>query len=292
MSIVYDSYSYGKKGDSTVEIRKEMVKLHEHLMKEKLDFAWIDSASKEYSQAITRLLFMSSIHSSVLDVHSLRKEMEPSGEVEFWCSAVLEEDENGLIQALETINQIVQGLNTFQATSILQVFKENAMPTLGNTVCEQVHAFRDYLMDIQIQGYALVSTCLNYNGSLTIDPLLQLGIERLKQQEDILGGRFNDWYAYGKASCSYQIQQFGRQDHCIKVSDDSVELFNDYSLVELKMCDRNNPTEDTQWIYNKDSWQIVPRNNQSLCLQKLFDGYNVGIPIVLKQCQKYQVVTY
>ena len=284
-------YSYGQSGGSTLEIRKEMVKLNQHLMKDKLDYAWIDSASKEYSKAITRLLFMSSIHSSVLDVHSLRKEMEPSGEVEFWCNAVLETEDHGLIQALETINQIVQGLNTFQATSILGVFKENAMPTSTSTVCQQVHAFRDYLMDIQIQGYALVSTCLNYNGSLAIDPLVELGLKRLKQQEEILGGRFNDWYAYGKASCSYQIQQFGRQDHCIKVSsDDTVELFNDYSLVELKECDRNRPAEDTQWIYNKVSWQIVPRNNQSLCLQKLFNGYNAGIPIVLKQCQQYQVL--
>ena len=284
-------YSYGQSGGSTLEIRKEMVKLNQHLMKDKLDYAWINSASEEYSQAITRLLFMSSIHASVLDVHSLRKEMEPSGEVEFWCNAVLEAEDNGLIQALETINQIVQGLNTFQATSILEVFKENAMPTSSSTVCQQVHEFRDYLMDIQIQGYALVSTCLNYNGSLAIEPLLEMGLKRLKQQEEILGGRFNDWYAYGKASCSYQIQQFERQDHCIKVSD-TVELFNDYSLVELKECDRNRPTEDTQWIYNKVSWQIVPRNNQSLCLQKLFNGYNVGIPIVLKQCQQYQVLYY
>ena len=149
--------------------------------------------------------------------------------------------------------------------------------------------FRDYLLNIQIQGYALVTTCLNYNGSATSEPLLKLGFERLKQQENILGGRFNDWFNYGKASCSYQIQQFSRQNYCLTIPiEQNVQLFNDYTLVKLVQCDITEPKENTQWIYNKNSWQIVPRNNQSLCLQKLFDGYNGGIPIVLKECQKYQ----
>ena len=80
-----------------------MLKLNQHLMDRKLDFAWIDSASKEYYEALTRILFLSSIHTSVLDVHSLTREMEPSGEVEFWCNAVLDKTENGLIQVSSTL---------------------------------------------------------------------------------------------------------------------------------------------------------------------------------------------
>ena len=54
-----------------------------------------------------------------------------------------------------------------------------------------------------------------------------------------------------------------------------------------RQCDTKTPDEKSQWIYNKVAWQIVPRRNQSQCLQKLFDGYNVGNPIVLKQCHRH-----
>jgi hypothetical protein len=54
-----------------------------------------------------------------------------------------------------------------------------------------------------------------------------------------------------------------------------------------RQCDTTTPDEKSQWIYNKVAWQIVPRRNQSQCLQKLFDGYNVGNPIVLKQCHRH-----
>ncbi len=99
------------------------------------------------------------------------------------------------------------------------VFKENAKTYGGGgNVCKQVHAFRDFLMAMQIQGYALLSSALNYRGHHdAVHALAKVALERLKQQEAVLGGRYNDWYNYGKASCSYQIPMLAKQDKCIKV---------------------------------------------------------------------------
>lgn len=53
---------------------------------------------------------------------------------------------------------------------------------------------RDYLTGIQIQGYALLSTALNYLGHhQAVHALLDLAMERFKEQEEILGNRHNDW---------------------------------------------------------------------------------------------------
>ena len=95
--------------------------------------------------------------------------------------------------------------------------------------------FRDYLTGIQIHGYALVSTCLNYKKQHEIFHVLsKVGLDRLLQQETALGGYYNDWYHYGKASCSYQIQMLKQQDKCIRVPDEqSLELFNDYQNVKI-----------------------------------------------------------
>ena len=61
-------------------------------------------------------------------------------------------------------------------------------------ICKQVHNYRDYLIASQIQGYAVLSTALNYaNNHPTVHKLAEIGFERLKQQEKKLGGRFNDW---------------------------------------------------------------------------------------------------
>ena len=60
-----------------------------------------------------------------------------------------------------------------------------------------------------------------------------------------------------------------------------------HNVMLFRHCNTKTPEENSQWIYNQISWQIVPRKNQSQCLQKLFDTYNVGNPIVLKQCHRH-----
>ena len=48
-----------------------------------------------------------------------------------------------------------------------------------------------------IQGYALLSTALNYkNQHSIVHELAEIAFERLKQQEKTLGSRFNDWQVY------------------------------------------------------------------------------------------------
>ena len=63
--------------------------------------------------------------------------------------------------------------------------------------------------------------------------------------------------------------------------------FNE-SFSSISKCHFKDPHANEQWIYNKVSWQIVPRSNQSMCVQKLFNGYNAGTPIVLKPCHRHQ----
>ena len=90
----------------------------------------------------------------------------------------------------------MQGLNTLNGISIVGVFSEQVRPSKdeGRPFCDQVHAFRDYLVGIQIQGYALVSTAFNYlDDHESVQKLLALALERLTQQEKVLGGRHNDW---------------------------------------------------------------------------------------------------
>jgi hypothetical protein len=139
------------------------------------------------------------------------------------------------------------------------------------------------------QGYALVSAALNFkNQHSKVHQLAKLAMDRLKQQESILGGRYNDWYHYGKASCSYMIPMLSKHDKCIEIPDIEIELFNDYQMVKTGHCNPASAKPNQQWIYNRISWQIVPRFNQSQCLQKLFDGYNNGTPIVLKECHRHK----
>ena len=55
--------------------------------------------------------------------------------------------------------------------------------------------FRDYLTGVQIQGYALLSTALNHVGHhQAVHVLLELAMQRFKEQENILGDRHNDWF--------------------------------------------------------------------------------------------------
>ena len=61
---------------------------------------------------------------------------------------------------------------------------------------------------------------------------------------------------------------------------------------QFRNCNLKTPEENEQWIYNEVSWQIVPRTNQTMCIQKLFDGYRVGNPIVLKPCQRISKYGY
>ena len=57
--------------------------------------------------------------------------------------------------------------------------------------------------------------------------------------------------------------------------------------ISYRNCASVNPVPEEQWIYNKVSWQITPKWNRSYCLQKHLDGYNNGIPIVLRRCQRH-----
>ena len=53
---------------------------------------------------------------------------------------------------------------------------------------------RDYLTGVQLQGYALLAAALNAEGHHgAVHALLDLGMQRFKEQENILGTRFNDW---------------------------------------------------------------------------------------------------
>ncbi len=117
----------------------------------------------------------------------------------------------------------------------MSVFKDNARGfEEATTVCEDVHAFRDFLTGIQIHGYTLVSACLNFRGQHDIALILaKVSMQRLEQQEAILGGYQNDWYHYGKASCSYQIQMLNERNKCIQIPDTQVQTFNDYINVNV-----------------------------------------------------------
>ena len=47
---------------------------------------------------------------------------------------------------------------------------------------------------VQVQGYALLSTCYNFKQNHDIVHVLaQVAMQRLKQQEKALGGYYNDW---------------------------------------------------------------------------------------------------
>ena len=53
---------------------------------------------------------------------------------------------------------------------------------------------RDYLTGVQMQGYALLGAALNVRGHhQAVHALLDVAMERLKEQEKTMGGRFNDW---------------------------------------------------------------------------------------------------
>ena len=114
-------------------------------MSDRLKYNWISAASKDYDQALAQVFFLSNIHAKVLDVKLIYKELAPVDEVTYWCNLVLDQTESGLIQSLAALNQIIQGLNTFQGISILGVFKENVSPTPNKTACQQVHEYRDFL---------------------------------------------------------------------------------------------------------------------------------------------------
>lgn len=292
VSLFQGHFRYGLQGYSTQETRQALVDHHQHLMKVRLDFAWISSANIEYQQALASILFLSNIHAQVLGVHSLSKKLEPESQVEDWCNHVLNGSSSSapdLVQSLAALNQIIQGLNTKHGISILGPFKEHAQPEQDRSVCQQVHQYRDYLTGLQIQGYALLSTCFNVQLKHDIVHVLtKVGHDRLMQQQRVLGGYYNDWYEYGKASCSYQIRLLRNQSQCLTVVPDEPQLFNDYLMPKIDYCKPgDDPLEGQQWIYNKVSWQLVTRSNQSQCLQKLFDGYNVGNPIVLKECHRH-----
>ena len=64
------------------------------------------------------------------------------------------------------------------------------------------------------------------------------------------------------------------------------------NINQFRNCNLKTPEENEQWIYNEVSWQIVQRTNQTMCIQKLFDGYRVGNPIVLKPCQRISKYGY
>ena len=189
-------HSYGKKGQSLSEVRDELVGLDNFLQKERPKFTWISSASPEYSASLAQIHFAAHVHSNVLDIHQRTRELAPHSEVEAWVQTlVLNKSESGLIQSLAALNQIIQGLNTLNGISIVGVFSEQVGPSEeGKPYCDQVHLFRDYLQGIQILGYSLLSAALNYLNDLeSVQQLLDLALQRLKQQEEVLGGRYNDW---------------------------------------------------------------------------------------------------
>ena len=45
-----------------------------------------------------------------------------------------------------------QGFNTLNAISIVGVYSQNVKATETESICKQVHNFRDYLIASQIQG--------------------------------------------------------------------------------------------------------------------------------------------
>ena len=77
-------------------------------MTERLKYTWISSANKEYAKALASVLFLSSIHSKVLDIRLVTKELWPTDEVDYWCKMVLNKNDSGLIQGLAALNQIIQ----------------------------------------------------------------------------------------------------------------------------------------------------------------------------------------
>ena len=57
--------------------------------------------------------------------------------------------------------------------SIVGVYSANVKETETESICKQVHNFRDYLIASQIQGYALLSTAFNYvNKHATVHQLV------------------------------------------------------------------------------------------------------------------------
>ena len=104
-------------------------------MEDRLKFSWISSASPEYDQTLATVLFLANIHAKVLDIKSLSKELAPLDQVEYWCNRVLDNTESGLIQSLAALNQIIQGLNTQQSISIVEVFRDYVTPNeLGHNL--------------------------------------------------------------------------------------------------------------------------------------------------------------
>ena len=78
-----------------------------------------------------------------------------------------------------------------------------------------------------------MSTCFNYRKQHEIFHVMsKVAMDRMMHQEKALGGHYNDWYDYGKASCSYRINMLGEQSKCLKIPD-KIELFNDYINVKV-----------------------------------------------------------
>ena len=60
--------------------------------------------------------------------------------------------------------------------------------------CKCILASRDYLVGIQILGYALLLAAMNCNDDRRGAVMAQMmALNRLMQQEDALGARYNDW---------------------------------------------------------------------------------------------------
>ena len=58
-------FRYGMQGHSTNEVRSEITHHYEHLMQERLKFAWINSASQDFDLYLASILFLSNIHAKV-----------------------------------------------------------------------------------------------------------------------------------------------------------------------------------------------------------------------------------
>ena len=67
-------------------------------MKDRIKYTWISAANKEYDNAVAQVLFLSTVHSKIMHIKQLTKELWPKSEVDYWCNLVLDQSEDGLIQ--------------------------------------------------------------------------------------------------------------------------------------------------------------------------------------------------
>ena len=124
--------------------------------------------------------------------------LEPPGQLQEWATMVLQtSDQAGgkknLQDVLINLNLVILGLER-QGDNLLGMFRDKCKPMKGLSRCQATLEFRDYLIALQVQGYALLLTALNCSGDRRGAIMAQMmARQRLFQQEATLGSRFNDW---------------------------------------------------------------------------------------------------